>query len=202
MSTFFQFPSGEVFSAYAKPLVDSSTEKPKWRTINVKELETFVWEKLGWDPKYLEQQTHKSLLKWNDYLNPAAGGCGQSYQMHITSFAHSLHKSEADQRLTPTARSQGPALPDSCTSSESTTNDKIANTAKVNLLLLLVAVAVKNPRKRKSSVRVRAEKKKDSKNASKKNTKNSKKAKNTRCAAAAAGEELKLSEESCASDAD
>ncbi|VDN19858.1 unnamed protein product [Gongylonema pulchrum] len=176
-------------------MVDSSTEKPKWRTINVKELEAFIWEKLGWDPKYLEQQTHKSLLKWNDYLNPAAGGCGQSYQMHITSFAHSLHKSEADQRLTPTARSQGPALPDSCTSSESTTNDKTASVTKV-------AVTVKNPRKRKSSVRVRAGKKKDSKNTSKKNTKNSKKAKNTRCAAAGAGEELKLSEESCASDAD
>lgn len=50
------------------------------------------------------QQTNRSLLKWNDYLSPAAGGSGQSYQMHITSFAHNLQKSVDDQRLLPTAR--------------------------------------------------------------------------------------------------
>lgn len=52
------------------------------------------------------QQTNHSLLKWNDYLNPTAGGSGQSYQTHITSFTHRLQKSEEDQRLFPTARVQ------------------------------------------------------------------------------------------------
>ncbi|KAM3727457.1 DNA excision repair protein [Dirofilaria immitis] len=100
------FPSPEIFNAYAKPLVDNSTEKPKWRKINMEELESFVWEKLGWDGKHLEQQTNHSLLKWNEYLNPTAGGSGQSYQMHITSFTHRLQKSEDDQRLFLTARVQ------------------------------------------------------------------------------------------------
>uniref|UniRef100_A0A8R1TQ87 Uncharacterized protein n=1 Tax=Onchocerca volvulus TaxID=6282 RepID=A0A8R1TQ87_ONCVO len=100
------FPSREIFNAYAQPLVDNSTEKPKWRKINIEELESFVWEKLGWDGKRLEQQTNHSLLKWNDYLNPTAGGSGQSYQTHITSFTHRLQKSEKDQRLFPTARVQ------------------------------------------------------------------------------------------------
>ncbi|VBB31783.1 unnamed protein product [Acanthocheilonema viteae] len=98
------FPSREVFNAYTKPLVDSSTENPKWRNISMEELELFVWEKLGWDGKHLEKQTNHSLLKWNEYLNPAAGGSGQSYQMHITSFTHRLEKSEQDQRLFLTAR--------------------------------------------------------------------------------------------------
>uniref|UniRef100_A0A0R3RZ29 XPGN domain-containing protein n=1 Tax=Elaeophora elaphi TaxID=1147741 RepID=A0A0R3RZ29_9BILA len=100
------FPSREVFNAYAEPLVDNSTEKPKWRNINMEELELFVWEKLGWDRKHLEKQTNHSFLKWNEYLNPTAGGSGQSYQMHITSFAHRLQKSEQDQRLFLTARVQ------------------------------------------------------------------------------------------------
>lgn len=43
-------------------------------------------------------------MKWNEYLNPEAGGSGQSYQMHITSFTHRLQKSEKDQRLFLTAR--------------------------------------------------------------------------------------------------
>ncbi|VDK72235.1 unnamed protein product [Litomosoides sigmodontis] len=98
------FPSRQIFSAYAEPLVDSSTEKPKWRNINMKELELFVWKKLGWDEKHLEKQTNHSLMKWNEYLNPEAGGSGQSYQTHITSFTHHLQKSEKDQRLFLTAR--------------------------------------------------------------------------------------------------
>uniref|UniRef100_A0A915Q326 Uncharacterized protein n=1 Tax=Setaria digitata TaxID=48799 RepID=A0A915Q326_9BILA len=100
------FPSREIFNAYAKPLVDNSTEKPKWRKIEMEQLESFVWEKLGWDSRHLKEQTNHSLLKWNEYLNPAAGGSGQSYQMHITSFAHRLQKSEDDQRLFLTARVQ------------------------------------------------------------------------------------------------
>ncbi|CAG9532926.1 unnamed protein product [Cercopithifilaria johnstoni] len=100
------FPPREVFNAYAKPLVDSSTEKPKWQNINMEELELFVWEKLGWDRKDLKKQTNHSLLKWNEYLNPTAGGSGQSYQTHITSFAYRLQKSEKDQRLFLTARVQ------------------------------------------------------------------------------------------------
>lgn len=100
------FPSHDVFNAYAKPLVDSSTEKPRWRNIDMDELESFVWQKLGWDKKQLEKQTNHSLQKWNEYLNPSVGGSGQSYQMHITSFSHRLQKSEQDQRLFLTARVQ------------------------------------------------------------------------------------------------
>ncbi|VDN08370.1 unnamed protein product [Thelazia callipaeda] len=104
LETIKAFPSHEIFNAYARPLVDSSTEKPKWRRIDMEKLQLFVWEKLGWDKAVLEKQTNQSLTKWNEYLNPDAGGSGQSYQMHMTSFTHQLQKSEADQRLALTLR--------------------------------------------------------------------------------------------------
>ncbi|VDM47314.1 unnamed protein product [Toxocara canis] len=98
------FPSREIFEAYSRPLVDSSTEKPVWRTVNEKELEIFVWQRLGWDEERLKKRTQGSLRKWNEYMSRCEGGGGVAYQTHITSFLYRLHKSEDDQRLAPTAR--------------------------------------------------------------------------------------------------
>ncbi|VDK31154.1 unnamed protein product [Anisakis simplex] len=100
----FQFPSRQIFEAYSKPVVDSSTEKPIWSTVNENDLEGFVWQYLGWDRARLEKQTQGALQKWNEYMGRGVGGKGVAYQTHITSFAHRLQKSEDDQRLKPTAR--------------------------------------------------------------------------------------------------
>ncbi|VDN58627.1 unnamed protein product [Dracunculus medinensis] len=101
-----KFPSFEIFSAYVHPSVDSSLEKFVWRVVNIRDLEIYVWSKLGWDSNKFKNRTQNCFEKWNEYLNPLVGGAGRSYQMHISAFTHKLYKSEADQCMNLTSRAR------------------------------------------------------------------------------------------------
>ena len=50
-----QFPAADVFEAYAKPLVDSSSQKFRWKRVNFNGLERMIEEKLGMSKERIDR---------------------------------------------------------------------------------------------------------------------------------------------------
>jgi hypothetical protein len=50
-----QFPVADVFEAYAKPLVDSSSQKFRWKRVNFNGLERMIEEKLGMSKERIDR---------------------------------------------------------------------------------------------------------------------------------------------------
>ncbi|MFH4979862.1 hypothetical protein AB6A40_006571 [Gnathostoma spinigerum] len=100
------FPNCEVFDAYAHPLVDVLTEKPRWRAVDEEAVQRYLFENLGWNSTQFNKNLRSSLRKWNTFQSRLADGGGAAYQMHITSFTYRLQKSSDDQLLNISARIQ------------------------------------------------------------------------------------------------
>ena len=78
-----RFPAADVFEAYAKPLVDSSSQKFRWKRVNFNGLERMIEEKLGMSKERIDRITHGAFHRWDEFISQQT----QSYQARITDFA-------------------------------------------------------------------------------------------------------------------
>ncbi|VDM66378.1 unnamed protein product [Strongylus vulgaris] len=89
----------DIVAAYFRPNVDRSTERFRWRVVDIEKVRTLLYARLGWDNAKFERQTLTALQRWNDFISGKA-----SYQRHITSYTHVLQQSPAEQKTTLTKR--------------------------------------------------------------------------------------------------
>ncbi|KAE9415012.1 hypothetical protein Angca_002822, partial [Angiostrongylus cantonensis] len=89
----------EVVAAYFHPNVDNSTEKFRWRSVDIDSVRHLLYNRLGWDDGKFERQTLLALQRWNDFI-----GGKTSYQRHITSYMHNLQQCPNEQKTKLTRR--------------------------------------------------------------------------------------------------
>ncbi|KAK6045790.1 XPG I-region, partial [Cooperia oncophora] len=91
--------NAEIVAAYFRPNVDKSREKFRWKKVDIERVRILLYSKLGWDDEKCDKQTLIPLQRWNEFITGAT-----SYQRHITSFAHKLQQSPAEQKTALTKR--------------------------------------------------------------------------------------------------
>ncbi|KAJ1359580.1 hypothetical protein KIN20_018348 [Parelaphostrongylus tenuis] len=89
----------EVVAAYFHPNVDNSTEKFRWRSVDINCVRHLLYNRLGWDDEKFEKQTLIALQRWNDFISGKT-----SYQRHITSYMCKLQQSPDEQKTKLTKR--------------------------------------------------------------------------------------------------
>ncbi|KHJ88783.1 XPG I-region [Oesophagostomum dentatum] len=89
----------EIVAAYFRPNVDKSNEKFRWRSVDIEKVRSLLYARLGWDDAKFDRKTLIAFQRWNDFITGKA-----SYQRHITSYAHTLEQSPAEQKTALTKR--------------------------------------------------------------------------------------------------
>ncbi|KHJ76057.1 hypothetical protein OESDEN_24324, partial [Oesophagostomum dentatum] len=89
----------EIVAAYFRPNVDKSNEKFRWRSVDIEKVRSLLYARLGWDDAKFDRKTLIAFQRWNDFITGKA-----SYQRHITSYAHMLEQSPAEQKTALTKR--------------------------------------------------------------------------------------------------
>lgn len=88
-----------VVAAYFHPSVDNSTEKFRWKSVDIDAVRHVLYNRLGWDDEKFGRQTLLALQRWNSFI------CGKmSYQRHITSYMRKLQQCPREQRTKLTKR--------------------------------------------------------------------------------------------------
>lgn len=76
------FPNPSVFDAYKKPAVDQSTETFRWKPVDFDSLETFCWEKFGWEKERFDTAVGPLRRKLKDFSGIQQSRIDQFFKPH------------------------------------------------------------------------------------------------------------------------